>query len=84
VAWLRARAARASTALIPVIGPRTTAQLDEYLAALDLVLTGEQYDRLEQASAVVLGTPHETAAAGLAASLGGDAERIRRHPVPVI
>ncbi|WP_246144579.1 aldo/keto reductase [Actinacidiphila oryziradicis] len=80
VAWLRARAARASTSLIPVIGPRTTAQLDEYLAALDLVLTNEQYDRLEQASTVALGTPHETAAAGL----GGDAARIRRHPVPVI
>ncbi|MFE2431291.1 aldo/keto reductase [Streptomyces sp. NPDC059373] len=84
VAWLRARAARASTALVPVIGPRTTAQLDEYLAALDLVLSDEQYDRLDQASTVALGTPHETAAAGLAAGLGGDAERIRRHPVPVI
>jgi aryl-alcohol dehydrogenase-like predicted oxidoreductase len=84
VAWLRMRAARASTALIPVIGPRTTAQLDEYLAALDLVLTDEQYDRLERASTVALGTPQETAAAGLAGGLGGDAARIRRHPVPMI
>jgi hypothetical protein len=31
------------------------------------------------ASAVALGTPHETAAAGLAAGIGGDAERIRRR-----
>ncbi|MEU1625573.1 aldo/keto reductase [Streptomyces sp. NPDC020096] len=83
VAWLRARADRASTALIPVIGPRTTAQLDEYLAALDLRLTNEQYSRLEQASTVALGTPHETAAAAATASLGGDATRIRRHPAPV-
>ncbi|MFF8026612.1 aldo/keto reductase [Streptomyces sp. NPDC007896] len=84
VAWLRARAARASTALIPVIGPRTTEQLGEYLAALDLVLTDEQYDRLEQAGGVAPGSPHETAAAGLAAALGGDTARVRRHPVPVI
>ncbi|MEV4451957.1 MULTISPECIES: hypothetical protein [Streptomyces] len=46
-------------------------QLGEYLAALDLVLTDEQYDRLEQASRGALGTPHETAAAGVAAALGG-------------
>jgi aryl-alcohol dehydrogenase-like predicted oxidoreductase len=84
MAWLRARAARACTAFVPVIGPRTTAQLDEYLAALDLVLTDGQYDRLEQAGAVVLGTPHDTAAAGLATALGGDPARVRRHPVPVI
>ncbi|QIY93488.2 aldo/keto reductase [Streptomyces sp. S1D4-11] len=83
-AWLRARAARASTALIPVIGPLTTERLGEYLPALDLVLTDEQYDRLEQAGGVALGTPHETAAVGLAAALGGDAARVRRHPVPVI
>jgi aryl-alcohol dehydrogenase-like predicted oxidoreductase len=83
VAWLRTRAASAATAFVPVIGPRTTAQLGEYLAALELDLTGEQYDRLEQASAIALGSPHETAAAGLPATLGGDAQRVRRHPVPV-
>ncbi|WP_329128971.1 aldo/keto reductase [Streptomyces sp. NBC_01476] len=84
MAWLRRRAARAATALVPVIGPRTTAQLGEYLGALEVPLTDEQYDRLERASAVVLGTPHDTSAAGLAASLGGDPRRIEHHPVPVI
>ncbi|WP_113702016.1 aldo/keto reductase [Nonomuraea lactucae] len=84
LAWLHTRAARAATALIPVIGPRTTAQLGEYLDALDLNLSGEHYDRLEQVSAVPLGSPHETAAAALPTSLGGDVRRVRRHPVAVV
>ncbi|MFI6937077.1 aldo/keto reductase [Streptomyces sp. NPDC050287] len=84
MAWLRTRAARAATAFVPVIGPRTTTQLGAYLGALDVALTDDQYQRLEQAGAVALGTPHETAAAALAASLGGDAQRVDRHPVPVI
>ncbi|GAA4517649.1 aldo/keto reductase [Actinoallomurus oryzae] len=84
VAWLRGRAARAATPVVPVIGPRTPAQLDEYLKALDLDLTDEQYDRLDRVSAVALGVPHESATAALPATLGGDAGRIRRHPIPVI
>lgn len=36
MAWVRARAARSPTAMIPVIGPRTAAQLGEYLATLVL------------------------------------------------
>lgn len=81
VAWLRAHASRAATALVPVIGPRTTEQLAEYLGALELELTDEQYQRLKQVSAVTLGSPHETVAAALPANLGGD---FVRHPVPVI
>ena len=84
MAWLRHHAARSATAFIPVIGPRTTTQLDDYLAALDLDLTSEQYDRLQKTSAVALGTPHETVAAALPGSLGGDARLVHRHPVPVI
>ncbi|MFS8198532.1 aldo/keto reductase [Streptomyces sp. CWNU-52B] len=84
VAWLRARAARSATALIPVIGPRTTTQLHAYLAALELTLTDEQYERLDRVSAVPLGTPHETVAAALPTVFGGDLGLMRRHPVPVI
>ncbi len=84
VAWLRARAARAATAFVPVVGPRTTAQLDAYLAALDLDLDDAHYERLERASAVVLGTPHDPVAAALPSILGSPGARVRRHPVPVI
>ncbi|MFC5825852.1 aldo/keto reductase [Nonomuraea insulae] len=84
VAWLRAHAARSATALIPVIGPRTLAQLREYLDARELALTEEHYRRLERVSAVPLGTPHETVAATLPVILGGEARTLARHPVPVI
>ncbi|MGW5445857.1 aldo/keto reductase [Streptomyces asiaticus] len=84
VAWLRAHAARAATAFIPVIGPRTSGQLTEYLGALDLTLTEDQYTRLAEVSAVSLGNPHETAAAAREAALGGDADRVAAPRVPVI
>lgn len=84
MAWLRARAARSATAMIPIVGPRTTAQLGEYLATLRLTLTEQQYDRLEQASAAPLGTPHEPVAAALPSIFGGDISLMRRHPVPAI
>ena len=35
VAWLRDRPP-SSTAVVPIIGPRNVAQLDDYLAALDV------------------------------------------------
>lgn len=77
VAWLIERAARSATALVPVIGPRTTGQLHEYLAALELRLSTEHYDRLTQVSAVH-GEDQESIA------FGADAQRFRRHPVPVV
>src|SRR5258708_6673032 len=36
VGWLREHARRTATAIVPVIGPRTLAQLEDYLAALDV------------------------------------------------
>ncbi|WP_405902433.1 aldo/keto reductase [Streptomyces sp. NBC_00656] len=46
VAWVRERAARSVATLVPVIGPRSLAQLDGYLGALGVRLTDEQYTRL--------------------------------------
>ena len=53
IAWLRAKG------VFPIIGPKTRAQLDDNLAAADLLLTTEQVDRLDVVSAVPLGFPHE-------------------------
>ena len=77
VAWLAERAQRSATALVPVIGPRTTGQLRDYLAALDLRLPPARYDQLSEVSAGP-GQP------GLEIAFGGEAGRFRRHPVPVI
>lgn len=77
VAWLAERARRSATALVPVIGPRITGQLHDYLAALDLDLSPDQYARLTEVSAVP-GPP------GAEIAFGGEPGRFRRLPVPVV
>jgi aryl-alcohol dehydrogenase-like predicted oxidoreductase len=53
IAWVKAKGA------IPVLGPRTRAQLDDNLKAAALVLSAEQIGRLDTASAIKMGYPHE-------------------------
>ena len=83
LAWLRRRAALARTALIPIAGPRTVAQLKDYLSSLDLELSDEHYRLLDQVSAVRLGTPHEDVAAALLHGADGDRTLLEPPPVPV-
>ncbi len=78
-AWVRERARRSSTALVPIIGPRTVAQLDDYLAALDVHLDDEQYRHLEEVSRVELGQPHVVTAEQRAVALGGAPESFRTY-----
>jgi aryl-alcohol dehydrogenase-like predicted oxidoreductase len=72
VAWLLERARRSSTALVPVIGPRTAAQTDSYLASLDVKLDDDQYLRLEEVSRIDPGQPHNQIAERVTAALGGE------------
>jgi aryl-alcohol dehydrogenase-like predicted oxidoreductase len=53
LAWLRSRDA----ILIPIVGARTAAQLDENLGSIDVALEEEQLARLSDAGAVDLGFP---------------------------
>ncbi len=57
IAWVRAKG------VLPVIGPRTRAQLDDNLVAATLQLSDHQLRRLDSVSAVPLGYPHELLAA---------------------
>lgn len=63
IAWLRHRAARSSTTLIPILGANNLAQLEGNLGALQVELSDEQAQRLERVSAVALGFPHEALSA---------------------
>jgi aryl-alcohol dehydrogenase-like predicted oxidoreductase len=83
MAWLRDLDARSTTSLISIIGPRNLAQLEDYLAALDVTLTREQADRLDAASAPPLGVPHDVSISVRDAVLGGDASRFTLPAVPV-
>lgn len=80
VAWLLERARRSTTGVVPIIGPRTVAQLDDYLEALDVDLGADVYDRLDQASRIPLGQPHEQNAERRSVVVGG--EGFRRRPIP--
>jgi aryl-alcohol dehydrogenase-like predicted oxidoreductase len=84
LSWLRHRAAVTEAALIPIVGPRTAAHLEEYLRSLELELDDAQYRRLDAVSAVQLGTPHEDVAAALAHGFDGDRTRLKAPAVPVI
>jgi len=55
LAWLRQR----SVPVIPIVGARRLAQFKDNLACLDLTLSSEQVRRLDTASHVELGFPHE-------------------------
>jgi aryl-alcohol dehydrogenase-like predicted oxidoreductase len=59
IAWLREKAKRSTTALIPILGSRTREQLDATLGALNVQLSTEQLARLDDVSSVALGVPHE-------------------------
>ncbi len=59
IAWLLHKAARSSTTLIPILGPRTLAQMEEPLKALEQPIPDEMLARLDAVSAPALGVPHE-------------------------
>jgi len=83
LAWLRRRAELAQTALIPIVGPRSLKHLEEYLRSLHLELSDQHYRRLDDISAVPLGTPHEDVAAALNHGFDGDRTLLGAPPVPV-
>ncbi|MEV6641551.1 aldo/keto reductase [Amycolatopsis sp. NPDC051371] len=83
LAWLRHRAARAGTSMIPIVGPRTPAHLQGYLDALDVELSPAHHRRLDEVSAVRPGTPHEDVSAALAHGTDGDRSLLDGPLVPV-
>jgi aryl-alcohol dehydrogenase-like predicted oxidoreductase len=83
IAWMRQQGARAATAYVPIIGPRSVAQLDDYLGARDVTLTPAQFARLDEVSAIRLGTPHELNAWSVGPIRGGDASVIDEPAIPV-
>ncbi|WP_375417601.1 aldo/keto reductase [uncultured Hymenobacter sp.] len=69
-AWVKAQG------VIPIIGPRTRAQLDDYLLAAALRLSADQLQRLTDASAVPAGYPHELLATQQGTLTGNRADQV--------
>lgn len=83
LAWLRQRSAVASTAMVPILGPRTPEHLEEYLRSLDLTLDHRRYQHLDEVSAVRLGAPHEDVAAAISHGLDGDRSLLDTHTTAI-
>ncbi len=84
IAWLLHQRGR----IIPILGVRRAAQLEELLGALDVTLSSEQLAALDAVSAIALGFPHEWLTRGYATELvyGGTLAAIvdRREPLPPV
>ncbi|HEY5850437.1 MAG TPA: aldo/keto reductase [Lysobacter sp.] len=70
IAWVLAKGT------LPIIGPRTAEQLGDNLASVDVRLTPAQIERLDAASAITLGFPHDVVAASAPSLAGGKPELI--------
>jgi aryl-alcohol dehydrogenase-like predicted oxidoreductase len=75
LAWLRYRPAP----VIPIIGARKLAQIEDNIRSLAVTLTPEQLQRLDKATAVSLGFPHDFLALDpvRAITFGGLRDRIK-------
>lgn len=80
VAWLLERGRRSSTGVVPIVGPRTLEQLEDYLGALNVRIDDDVYDELDAVSHIDLGQPHLQLAARSQGTLG--TEEFRRPPFP--
>jgi aryl-alcohol dehydrogenase-like predicted oxidoreductase len=77
LAWLRQQPA----VVIPIIGARTPAQLKDNLGSLDVTLEEPQLKRLDGASRIEMGFPHDFFASDMVRgyTYGGMYERIQNH-----
>jgi diketogulonate reductase-like aldo/keto reductase len=57
IAWVRAQQPRA--VIVPIVGARSLAQLEDDLGALDVELSDDELARLDAASAIEYGFPHD-------------------------
>jgi aryl-alcohol dehydrogenase-like predicted oxidoreductase len=72
LAWLRHR----PVPVIPIIGARKLSQLEDNLASLDLVLSAEQLQVLDEASRIELGFPHDLYPRSAMITYGGMRDQI--------
>lgn len=69
---------RSAPIVMPIIGARTLAQFDDNLGALDVVLEADQVARLDAASAITLGFPHDFIANPMVQAILSGGTAVRR------
>ncbi|MBE9463916.1 aldo/keto reductase [Dyadobacter subterraneus] len=82
LAWIRQKHDQSALSTVTIIGPRTTEQLNDNLASLALTLSDEHIQKLNEVSAIDLGSPHEIIAKSSASLFGAGSGLIAlNHPV---
>jgi aryl-alcohol dehydrogenase-like predicted oxidoreductase len=77
LAWVLAQG------VLPILGPRTPEQLADNLAGAQRVLSDAQLRRLDEASAIVLGFPHDVVQGSADNLAGGKLASTDRPPIAV-
>jgi aryl-alcohol dehydrogenase-like predicted oxidoreductase len=80
IAWVLAKRASQGV-IVPILGVRKLDQLEDNLAALALTLPEQAVARLDQASAVELGFPHDFLAMGRGFVYGETYDKVDNHRV---
>jgi len=77
ISWMRSRPG----VIVPILGARSLGQMKDNLGALDVELSGEHLERLDKASAIELGFPHDFLEAPFVRNLmySGEWENIDDH-----
>jgi aryl-alcohol dehydrogenase-like predicted oxidoreductase len=80
--WLRQQDSRFGS-VIPIVGARKTEQLQDNLGCLEFELTAEQIERLNEASKIELGFPHDMLKSETVHkfALSGTLEKIDNHRI---
>jgi aryl-alcohol dehydrogenase-like predicted oxidoreductase len=80
--WLRQQDSRFGS-VIPIVGARKTEQLQDNLACLEFELTPEQIERLNEASKIELGFPHDMLKSDTVHkfAMSGTLEKIDNHRI---
>src|SRR6195952_775109 len=84
MAWLLHVARMSGTGFIPIVGPRTLAQLEDYLTALDIALPADTLEVLSAVSGPTLGVPHDGMGDNRPTLLGGSPEDVRQPALPAV
>ncbi|WCT13297.1 aldo/keto reductase [Mucilaginibacter jinjuensis] len=81
LAWIRQKYDDSSLSTVTFIGPRNLHQLNDNLTSLDLTLSKDQINQLDEAGKISLGAPHEVIAASQAMLFGRGSGQIEiKHP----
>ncbi|KIC95466.1 aldo/keto reductase [Flavihumibacter solisilvae] len=70
LAWVRQKHDQSGLSTVTILGPRTELQLADNLKSLDVKLSVDQMQRLNEVSAITLGSPHEIIAENREAIFG--------------